>query len=99
RLDQANVQVEQARLPKAVPPDDVAVDDGAIVLVVGVVLSVEPDDWRIRHPRPREENRARDEATGKIREPVDVQVVSDVALRVRPLGCEIERIERRLSTE
>ena len=79
--------------------DDLAVDDGAVVLVVAVVLGVEADDRRIRHSRPREQDRARREAAGQLRQRVDVRIVPHVVLRVRPLGGEIERIHRGLATE
>src|SRR5207249_3994708 len=46
RFHQTHVEIEERRLAEAVPSGDVTVDDGAVVVVVRIVLRIEPDDGR-----------------------------------------------------
>ena len=76
-----------------------AVDDRAIVVIVGVVLRVEPDGRRVRRARSREQDRAGREAARQVRQRVDVGIVANVVLRIRPFGGKIERVERGFAAE
>ncbi len=50
---EANVQVEEGRLPQDVSRSDQSVQQGAVIPVVGVVLGVEADDGRVGQARTR----------------------------------------------
>ena len=94
-LYEANIQIEERRLPGAVARHDLLVHDRAIIPVVAVVLSVEANDRRVRQARARDQDGIELEAQRQVGNGAEVEAVAHIEESSRPVGREVERIERR----
>src|SRR2546428_5796798 len=99
RFKQAQIEVEELRLAHAVASGDAAINDRAVVVIVGVVLLIRADDRREGEPGTREENAADRETVGQSNQAVEIEIVAHVLFRPGVFNRKIEGIERDLARE
>ena len=93
--DDAQVEVCEGRLAHAVARGLCAVDDGAVVPIVGVVLGVEADERRVGLAGARYEDRVEFETDRQVDYCTQVEVISYILKRVGALDVEVVWVQRR----
>src|ERR1051326_4410793 len=95
----AHVEVKEWIAAHAVAAGDVAVNDGAVIVVIAIVLRVRADHRREWRTGTRERDGAYAEAVRQIKDSVQPQRMPDVILRGTCFEFRQQRIERCFTVE